>query len=92
MAFIDDIKSALRIDGNESDAEVNDLIAAAKLDLKIAGVNSTDDTDKLIKRAITLYCKANYGYDGDAERLEKSYVSLKQHLSLSTEYAEVVAP
>ena len=90
MALIDDIKTALRVDGNASDSEITDLIAAAKLDLKIAGVNSTDETDKLIKRAITLYCKANYGYDSDAERLEKSYVSLKQHLSLSTEYAEVV--
>ena len=91
MAFIDDIKSALRIDGAESDAEVNDLIAAAKLDLKIAGVEA-DETDALIKRAITVYCKANYGYEDTqtAERLERSYISLKQHLSLSTEYKEVV--
>jgi len=91
MAILDDVKQSLRIDGNESDIEVNDLIEAAKLDLKISGVEA-DETDQLIKRAITVYCKANYGYEDTqtAERLERSYISLKQHLSLSTEYKEVV--
>ena len=96
MAFADDIKTALRIDGTDSDTEVNDLVEAAKLDLKIAGVKVGEGeiTDHLIKRAIILYCKANYGYEDVqmADRIERSYISLKQHLSLSTEYAEVVAP
>ncbi|NLC03180.1 MAG: phage gp6-like head-tail connector protein [Tissierellia bacterium] len=43
--------------------------------------------DSLIQRAITLYVKANFGWDNpDAERLQQSYVMLKQHLSLSGDY------
>lgn len=43
--------------------------------------------DSLIKRAITLYVKANFGWDNpDAERLQQSYLMLKQHLSLSGDY------
>lgn len=43
--------------------------------------------DSLIKRAITLYVKANFGWDNpDAERLQESYVMLKQHLALSGDY------
>lgn len=92
MALIDDVKQVLRVDDSESNIEVNDLIESAKLDLKIAGVNAAEDTDPIIKMAITLYCKAHYGYEDVAmsERLERAYISLKQHLSLSTEYAEVV--
>lgn len=46
--------------------------------------------DPLIKRAITVYCKAHFGYDDQAERLQKSYDALKNHLALSAEYTEVV--
>ncbi|HZJ99434.1 MAG TPA: hypothetical protein VFC79_05490, partial [Tissierellaceae bacterium] len=43
--------------------------------------------DVLIQRAITLYVKANFGWDNpDAERLQQSYLMLKQHLSLSGDY------
>lgn len=47
--------------------------------------------DPLLKRAITLYCKANFGYDNpDAERFAESYHMLKIHLALSSEYTEVI--
>jgi hypothetical protein len=47
--------------------------------------------DYLIKRAITLYCKANFGYENsEAERFAKSYEMLKIHLSLSSDYQVVV--
>lgn len=48
--------------------------------------------DPLIKRAITVYCKANFGYEDpkQAERFQEAYTSLKQHLTLSQEYAEAV--
>ncbi|WP_313413143.1 phage head-tail connector protein [Sedimentibacter sp.] len=46
--------------------------------------------DPLIKRAITLYCKANFGYDNpDAERFAESYKMLKIHLALSSDYQVV---
>lgn len=87
MALLDDIKPKLRINNDAFDDEITDLIEAAKLDLGIAGVENIDITDPLIKRAITVYVKANFGWDNpDAERLEKSYTMLKQHLALSGEY------
>ncbi|WP_085521414.1 head-tail connector protein [Tuberibacillus sp. Marseille-P3662] len=90
--MLNDIKQALRISSSMTafDDEVQDLIEAARIDLIQSGVSSekaNDDTDALIKRAITVYCKANFGYDNpDAERFEQSYKMLKQHLSLAGDY------
>jgi hypothetical protein len=77
------------------DIEVQDLIDAARQDLKLAGISSVkadaeDNIDPLIKRAITTYAKANFGYDNpDADRLKDSYESLKNHMSLSGDYNAV---
>lgn len=90
--MLNDIKVALRISQSNSafDTEVIDLIEAARLDLMISGVSqekASSDKDPLIKRAITIYCKANYGFDNpDSDRLQKSYDMLKQHLSLTGDY------
>ena len=88
--LLDDIKTALRISGNDLDGEILDLIEAAKADLILSGVHESkaEDTDPLIKRAIIVYCKAHFGYDDPkiTERFEQSYISLKQHLTLSIEY------
>ena len=89
MALLDDVKKALRISNAEYNTEVQDLIDASKLDLKITGIVETKiiDTDSLIKRAITLYCKAHFGYNNpDADRLLQAYDSLKIHLVLSGDY------
>lgn len=111
--MLNKLRKDLRLKTNVFDDEIEDLIAAAKADLRIAGVNvnktvtetytpePTEETpdpdpvdvevmDPLIKRAIILYGKANYGWNNsDAERLQGAYVMLKQHLSLSADYAEV---
>lgn len=85
------IKAALRI-GSTTDAyddEIGDLIAACKLDLAQAGVQASKlaSPDALLKRAITAYCKAHFGWNSpDAERLAASYAMLKSHLSLSGDY------
>lgn len=92
--MLNDIKNALRISGNDLDVEILDLIEAAKADLILSGVHidKVTDTDPLIKRAVTVYCKANFGYEDPklSERFQESYISLKQHLTLSQEYTEVV--
>lgn len=84
------VKEALRGSGDDLDNEILDLIDAAKADLALSGVHSSkiSDEDPLIRRAIIVYCKAHFGYDDPkiAERFEQSYISLKQHLTLSTEY------
>ncbi|MFA5527659.1 MAG: head-tail connector protein [Peptostreptococcales bacterium] len=111
--LLEDVKAILRIDGNDLDTEVDDLIEAAKLDLFNAGINinktititesmvpeATEEVpnpepivtnmeviDPLLKRAIITYCKAYFGYDDTTGKFEQSYISLKQHLSLSQEY------
>jgi hypothetical protein len=111
--MLEDVKTVLRISNNAYDAEIEDLIEAAKMDLKLSGVNvnktvtetvipePTEENpepepveiqvmDPLIKRAIMVYVKANFGWSNpDAENFQKSFWMLKAHLSLSQEYAEV---
>lgn len=92
MEMLKKTKTALRISQSNTafDDEVNDLISAARDDLRLAGVlrlKVEDDNDSLIKRAIVVYCKANFGLDNpDSEKLQRSYDMLKAHLTLSQEY------
>ena len=88
--MLEDVKAALRVNGDDLNLEIQDLIEAAKADLILSGVHKdkVKDNDPLIKRAVTVYCKAHFGYDDSkiVERFEQSYISLKHHLTLSTEY------
>lgn len=89
--MIEDVKLSLRINNVAYDAEIIDLIASARSDLVLSGVTAiraNDDTDALIKRAILVYVKSNFGFaNPDAERLQKSYDMLRNHLSSSLDYA-----
>ncbi|WP_297634760.1 head-tail connector protein [uncultured Clostridium sp.] len=85
--LLDKIKMRLRISHNKLDIEINDLIEAAKLDLKISGVNKIIEHDPLIIQAIKVYCKANFELDNkDSEKYLKSYNLLKEHLALCGDY------
>lgn len=91
--LLDDAKLHLRISIDAFDSEINDLIDAAKDDLKLAGIQETKlvDTDPLIKRAIISYVKSNFGYDNkDSDKFNQSYLSLKKHLLISSNYIEVI--
>lgn len=70
------------------DDEINDLISAAKKDLKIAGVKCDLETDPLIVRAIITYCKINFGTPSDFERLKMSYDEQKAQLQMADGYTE----
>lgn len=88
--MLQDVKSSVRIINNKFDVELLDLIEAAKTDLRIAGVTKNDEDDPLIKRAIILYCKANFGLDNkDSEKYQNSYENLKEKLSLCGDYNSV---
>lgn len=91
--MLEEVKTALRISASNSvfNDEINTLILAARLDLVQAGVSADvvndTDPDALIKRAIVTYAKANFGYDNpEANRFERAYTMLKQHLSLYGDY------
>lgn len=82
------MRAALRISSTSAKIteEIEDCIAACKVDLKNDGVKRIDETDALIIRAITLYCKAEFGYQNNAEKFRNSYDILKMRLSMSQEY------
>jgi len=88
---LNSVKSTLRISTTSMDIEIADIIEACKLDLKYAGVNIVAETDPLIKRAIIIYTKAQFGMDNqDSEKYQESYESLKNHLSLCGDYNEIL--
>ena len=72
------------------DEEIKELISAARKELTEIGVlpsKAYDDNDPLTRRACIVYVKAEFGLDNpDAERYRASFDSLKNHLSLSSEY------
>lgn len=80
------VKLALRITTNAFDAELNDLIAAAVLDLKVAGVTNDDTTNALVRRAVVTYCRMHFGEPDDYDRLKKSYDEQKAQMGMATGY------
>lgn len=89
MSLFTKIKQRVRLTGNALDIEVQDLIDECKADLVLSGVleDKVIDTDPLIYRAVSTYCRAYYEGDNvKAERLQSSYESLKAHLSMSVDY------
>jgi len=91
--MLDEVRSALRVEGNEHDAEIQGLIDAAVADLTLSGVDPAKAkamTDPLIKRAVILYCRAHFDYaDQSADQLLQSYQMLKAHLTLAEDYRAV---
>lgn len=80
------VKLALRIKSEAFDEDIEDLIRACKKDLQVAGVKKIQDDDPLIKRAVVLYCKGNFGDNDNAVRYLQSYESLKISLCLAGDY------
>ncbi|UPO88333.1 head-tail connector protein [Niallia sp. Man26] len=93
--MLEEVKQALRVSHNALDSDIEDIIAAARLDLKLSGISALKadaetEVDALIKRAIIVYSKANFMADVlIAEKYQQSYNSLKSHLALSNEYKAV---
>jgi len=86
--ILDDVKTALRIKTDAFNSELESLIVAAKLDLGIAGIESRDDVDELIKRAIITFCKMSFGIPEDYDRLKRSYDEQKAQLQTATGYTD----
>lgn len=86
--MLDKVKMALRIKTDALDAELDDLIEAAKLDLGIAGVVLPATMDAICARAIITYCKMSFGLPEDYDRLKASYDEQKAQLSSATGYTD----
>lgn len=86
--MLDKVKLALRITTTAFDGEISDLINAALMDLGIAGVATRPESDPLIIRAVTTYCRAHFGQPDDYERLKSSYDEQKAQLMMATGYTD----
>ena len=71
-------------------SELQELIESAKMDLSMSGIRGealVSPYDPIIVRAISLYTKANFGFDNpDSDKLMNSDRSLEVHLAISSEY------
>ena len=88
MTLLDKAKGALRITTSAYDDELTDLIAAAQLDLGVAGVVLPSELDALCQRAILTYVKVNFGKPDDFDRLKASYDEQKAQLRTATGYTD----
>lgn len=78
------VKLALRVTTNAFDSELTDLIQAAVLDLKVAGVTNDDTSNALVRRAVVTYCRMHFGEPDDYDRLKKSYDEQKAQMGMAT--------
>lgn len=90
--LLDACREALRIpaDCTDYDAEIEDLIEAARAHLSAGGVSdekADDDSDSTVRLAIKVYCKANFGMDNpDADRLSQSFDDILTMMKGSSEF------
>ena len=89
-SYLTSIRQYMRITSTAFDPELKDLINAARADLVLGGVleeKANDESDPLIKKAVTTYVKAEFGLDNeDADRLRASYKEQRNGLTLSDSY------
>ena len=84
--MLEKVKVALRIKTTAFDSELEDLIAAAYLDLGIAGVVVPGQIDALVTKAVITYCQMSFGAPVNYDQLKQSYDEQKAQLSNATGY------
>ena len=82
------VKLALRISTTAFDSEIECLIAAAQLDLGIAGVVVPETLDAIVQLAVITYCRLHFGQPDDYDRLKRSYDEQKAQLATCTGYTD----
>lgn len=73
MAFIDDVKVALRITHSKLNTELQATIDSAKAEMERAGIVKSTilDTDKLVATAIKTYCQYMFASD---DKVKEGYL------------------
>jgi hypothetical protein len=90
--LFDKVKIAVRLTINDDDLnnELDDLIAAAREDLRVNGIVSEAFENRvpaMYRQAVILYVKANWGYDNpDAPRFQDTYHNLVANMSVHSQY------
>lgn len=86
MGILEAVKLALRISTSAFDSELSDLIMAAVIDLRQAGITNDDVNDPMVRRAVITFCRLNFGEPADFDRLKKSYDEQKAQMGMATGY------
>lgn len=84
--MLESVRLSLRKTGTEFDSEIEDIIAACKIDLGLAGIVKIKDDDPLILRAVTLYAKGHFGFADLGEKYLQSYEALRNSLAIAGDY------
>lgn len=91
--LIDSVKTALRISHNKLDDDISQHISACLDDMKRLGIVVPDDVEDvadmpLLFSAVKIYCMAQFDFLNKGEQYKKGYESLRDTLSLSSNYRE----
>ena len=78
-------KRWLRVSASSQDDEILQTLEAGALDLETAGITADLDS-AIIRQAMKLYLKANYGNDDRGAEWAEAYEALKGSLSLTAKY------
>lgn len=81
-------KLAARITTEAFDTQISDLLDAAMLDLGVAGVETPDELDALVRTAAITYFMMRFGQPDEYDRLKKSYDEQKAQLVTCTGYTD----
>lgn len=88
-AILPEAKVWIRRSSEKLDDEIEQTIEAAFLDLSIAGIKNIDAGDALIRQAVKLYLKAQFGFNEDSTKYETAYEHVKAAMSLCSDYTVV---
>ena len=87
--MLDKVKLALRYVDSTLNTEIQDIIDAAKLDLKRVGVVVPDDEteiDAQMEIAIILYARWHFDFENDGARYKTMYYDKRADLALCGDY------
>lgn len=85
-ALLPEAKVWIRKSSGSLDDEIKQTVEAALLDLSIAGIKNIDAGDALIKQAVKLYLKAQFGFNEESDKYEVAYEHVKAAMSLCSDY------
>lgn len=83
-----EVKTALRISGDDFDSEIIDLMNARSIDLSIAGVEVPEEVDAIVDLAVKTFVKMHFGNPENFDKLKKSYEEQKAQLATATGYTK----
>lgn len=70
-------RKRLRLSADVHDDEIQSLMDACLTDLRSAGAEGVSLDDPLTETALTLFLKAQFGYEEQADKYDKRYQALK---------------